>query len=226
MKKIGCIFDWDGTVVDSGRTHEFTWVELAKSRNLKLIDDFFDITFGKRNIEIITKYLKWTDDLSLAQEMSDQKEALYRSIVAEKGVPLIDGVEQFLQSLCDAGIECAIGSSTPRKNLEVTVEKLGFGKYFKTFAASEDVSNGKPAPDVFLVAAERLGLPPQDCVVFEDSVAGIQAGVAAGMKNVAVSTTNSSDFWRCAQANPKERADLIIENFLNLSAVDIKKMFV
>ncbi len=226
MKKIGCIFDWDGTIVDSGRTHEYTWIELASSRNLPLIDNFFEITFGKRNVEIITKILNWTDDLTLAQEMSDQKEELYRKIVAERGIPLIDGVEDFLQSLLDAGFVCAIGSSTPRKNLDVTVEKLGFGKFFKTFAASEDVARGKPAPDVFLVAAERLGLSPEHCVVFEDSLAGIQAGVAAGMKNVAVATTNNVDFWENARSLPTDFSDLIIENFSDISAVDIKKLFV
>ncbi len=224
MKRIGCIFDWDGTVVDSGRTHEYTWIELAKSRKLSLKDDFFNETFGKRNVEIITSILRWTDDLNLVQEMSDQKEILYRKIVAERGLPLIDGVEAFLQSLLDAKIDCAIGSSTPRENLDVSVAKLGFGKYFKAIVASEDVSRGKPAPDVFLTAAERLGLRPDECVVFEDSLAGIQAGVAAGMKTVAIATTNSVDFWKDAQSIPTDRADLIIENFSEISVVDIANL--
>lgn len=223
--KIACIFDWDGTVVDSGHTHEATWIALASSRNLPLIDDFFSITFGKRNVEIIMDILKWTDDPKTAQEMSDEKETLYRKIVRERGVPPVAGVEDFLKALKSANIPCAVGSSTPRENLDTTVAKLGYGGYFKAYAASEDVSHGKPAPDVFLCAAEKLGVAPENCVVFEDSLAGIEAGVAAGMKTVALTLTNPREFWLERRANAADRTDMIIDNYLQLSPADIVKLF-
>ncbi len=222
--KIGCIFDWDGTVVDSGRTHEYTWIELAKAHNLKLIPNFFEITFGVRNIEIITQILKWTDDLEFAQKLSDEKEQLYRKIVSERGVPTIAGIEPFLKALNDAGCVCAIGSSTPRKNLDITVEKLGFAKYFKAYAASEDVLKSKPAPDVFLKASEYIGVAPDKCVVFEDSLMGLRAGVSAGMKTVAMATTNSMQSLAKASQQKDCRIDIIARDFDMLSVFDIENL--
>ncbi len=220
-----CIFDWDGTVVDSGRTHERTWIELAKRHNLPLIDNFFSITFGKRNVEIITQILNWTKDPAYAQELSDEKEVLYRDIVVRDGVPKVGGVEEFLKKLKGAGVPCAVGSSTPRLNLDVTIEKLGFGSYFQAYAASEDVSKGKPAPDVFLCAAGKLGVAPERCVVFEDSLAGIEAGVAAGMKTVALTLTNPRSFWLALRGNPRDRTDLIIDDYLGISIADLSGLF-
>ncbi len=222
---IACIFDWDGTVVDSGRTHEFTWRELARRHGLALFPNFFEKTFGTRNLDIITKMLKWTSDVSEAQALSDEKERLYREIVLEHGVPQISGVEKFLAGLNDAGIKCAVGSSTPMKNLDVTVAKLGFGKYFQAYAASEDVSRGKPAPDVFLVAAQRLGVAPANCLVFEDSVAGIKAGVAAGMKTAAVCTTHPADFWRNARSDIAAKTDIIIDDFTEITPAAVSALF-
>ncbi len=222
--KIGCIFDWDGTVVDSGRTHEHTWIELAKAHNFELIPNFFEITFGVRNVEIITEILKWTNDLDFAQQLSDEKEQMYRKIVAKSSVPTIKGVEAFLKSLNDAGCVCAIGSSTPRKNLEVTVAKLGFEKYFKAYAASEDVIRSKPAPDVFLKASEFIGIDAKNCVVFEDSFMGLRAGVAAGMKTVAVATTNSMEALCEASQKSDCRIDIIAQDFEMLSIFDIQAL--
>lgn len=223
--KIACIFDWDGTIVDSGHTHEATWIALASSRNLPLIDDFFSITFGKRNVEIIMDILKWTADPKTAQEMSDEKETLYRKIVRERGVPPVAGAEAFLKALNSAGIPCAVGSSTPRENLDTTVEKLGYGGYFKAYAASEDVSRGKPAPDVFLCAAKKLGVAPENCVVFEDSLVGIEAGVAAGMKTVALTLTNPREFWIAHNSIPADRTDMVIDDYLKLSPADVVRLF-
>lgn len=222
---IACIFDWDGTVVDSGRTHEFTWRELARRHGLELFPNFFEKTFGTRNLDIITKMLNWTADPREAQALSDEKERLYREIVLERGVPQISGIENFLAELNRAGVKCAVGSSTPMKNLDVTVEKLGFGKYFQAYAASEDVSRGKPAPDVFLVAAEKLGVSPANCLVFEDSVAGIKAGVAAGMKTAAVCTTHPADFWLAARSNSATKTDIIINDFTEISPDAVSALF-
>ena len=225
MANLGCIFDWDGTIVDSGRTHEKTWIRLAEAHGLELIPDFFSITFGKRNIEIISRILKWTDDPAEIAKLSDEKERMYRAIIAERSVPPVAGVEDFLRLLNARGALCAVGSSTPRANLDATVAKLGYGGFFRAYVASEDVSRGKPAPDVFLEAAKRLGLPPHKCAVFEDSLAGIQAGVAAGMKTVAVATTNTAEFWREASADPASRCDLVIGDFAKVSPADIEALF-
>ncbi len=213
--KIGVIFDWDGVVVDSEKVHLDSWKMLAEAHGHTIPENFMADTFGKRNLEIIPHFLKWTDDMDVVQKMSDEKEEYYRQIVSEQGLPLVTGVEDFLKSLALAGIPCAIGSSTPRANLEQALEKLSFGKYFAAFATMEDVSRGKPAPDVFLCAAEKIGVPARRCAVFEDSEAGIDAAIAANMKSVAVSTTFSADFW---ESRIKGLPDVIVDDFTPLNS--------
>ncbi len=213
--KIGAIFDWDGVVVDSEKAHLDSWEMLAKAHGYTIPENFMSISFGKRNLEIIPDILKWTTDVQIIQQMSDEKEVYYRKIVAEQGLPTLDGIENFLKNLNSAGIACAIGSSTPRANLEQALEKLNFAKYFAAYATMEDVSNGKPAPDVFLCAAEKIGVDSHKCVVFEDSEAGIDAAIAANMKSVAVATTHSADFW---ESRAKGFPDVIIEDFSPMQA--------
>ena len=212
---IGAIFDWDGVVVNSEKAHLKSWEMLAEAHGHTIPANFMADTFGKRNLEIIPNILKWTDDMKVVAEMSDEKEEYYRKIIADEGLPLVDGIEKFLQSLQSAGIPCAIGSSTPRKNLEQALDKLDFGKYFVASATMEDVSRGKPAPDVFLCASEKIGVQPRRCIVFEDSEAGIDAGISAKMKTVAVSTTFPSDFW---ESRIKGFPDIIIEDFIPMDA--------
>ncbi len=219
MKKIGAIFDWDGVVVDSCKEHLDSWRMLAKAHGHTIPENFMLDTFGKRNVEIIPDILKWTSDPSEVQKMSDEKEVYYRKIVADRGIPTVEGVREFLAKLRDAGVPCAIGSSTPRENLEQALEKLGLSEYFAAAATMEDVARGKPAPDVFLCAAEKIGVPPRKCVVFEDSEAGIDAAIAASMKSVAVATTHPADFWESRFAG---FPDIIIENFTPLSVSDIE----
>lgn len=219
MKKIGAIFDWDGVVVDSCKEHLDSWRMLAEAHGHTIPENFMLDTFGKRNVEIIPDILKWTSDPSEVQKMSDEKEVYYRKIVADRGIPTVEGVREFLAKLRDAGVPCAIGSSTPRENLEQALEKLGLSEYFAAAATMEDVARGKPAPDVFLCAAEKIGVPPRKCVVFEDSEAGIDAAIAARMKSVAVATTHPADFW---ESRFTGFPDIIIENFTPLSVSDIE----
>lgn len=129
-------------------------------------------TFGKRNVEIIPDILKWTSDPSEVQKMSDEKEVYYRKIVADRGIPTVEGVREFLAKLRDAGVPCAIGSSTPRENLEQALEKLGLSEYFAAAATMEDVEHGKPPPTFSFAPPRKSACRPRKCVVFEDSEAG------------------------------------------------------
>ena len=220
--KIGAIFDWDGVVVNSCAEHLDSWKMLAAAHGHTIPENFMLDTFGKRNLEIIPDILKWTSDPAEAEKMSDEKEVYYRKIVAERGVPTVGGVREFLAALKSAGVPCAIGSSTPRNNLEQAIEKLGLTDFFTAAAAMEDVKNGKPAPDVFLCAAEKMGIPPRKCVVFEDSEAGIDAAIAAKMKCVAVATTHPAEFW---ESRYRGFPDIIINDFTPLSVSDIQGLF-
>jgi HAD superfamily hydrolase (TIGR01509 family) len=124
------------------------------------------------------------------RRLSLRKEALYREVVAQWGLQALPGARLWLERLRDAGVPCAIGSSTHRANIELSLPLIGLGEFFRAIVTAEDVSEGKPHPAVFLTAAARLGCPPERCVVFEDAHVGIAAARAGGMKVVAVATTH------------------------------------
>lgn len=217
--KLGGLFDWDGVVIDSSKAHEESWDLLGEEVGKELPDGHFKLGFGRKNQVIIPEILKWATDSEEIERLGDRKEELYREIVATKGVARIPGIEAFLKNLNEAGIACAIGSSTPRKNVETILEMVEFGKYFQAIVCAEDVTQGKPHPEVFLTGAMRLGLKPSDCAVFEDAYAGLRAAKAGGMKAIALSTTHEAvDLLR-------ESPDLIIPDFLDFDAAKLRQVF-
>lgn len=189
----GVIFDWDGVLIDSSKHHEESWERLARETGHTLPPDHFKKGFGMKNEIIIPHQLGWTQDPVEVNRLSLRKEALYREVVVEWGIALLPGVETLLAALRSAGIPYAIGSSTQRLNITTTLERLGFADLFPHIISAENVAHGKPDPEVFLKAAEALGLPPESCLVFEDALVGIEAAHRAGMKVVAVATTNPPD---------------------------------
>ena len=125
--------------------------------------------------------------------LSLRKEALYREIVREKGIEPLPGVKEFLQSLKEQGVPCVIASSTHLENITATLEVLKLEEFFAFVVSAEDVKRGKPDPEVFLTAATRIEVAPVDAIVFEDALVGIAAAKAAGMRVVAVATTEPKD---------------------------------
>ena len=186
----GAIFDWDGVIIDSSRQHDESWDRLAAEVGKALPEGHFKAGFGRKNEFIIPNILKWEDDPAKVVELSLRKEALYREIVVERGLEPLPGVRTWLERLAAAGVPCAVGSSTHRKNIEVSLDVLGLHGFFREIVSSEDVSHGKPDPEVFLKAAEKIGMAPGKSVVFEDAHVGIEAAHRAGMKVIAVATTN------------------------------------
>lgn len=184
------VFDWDGVILDSSRHHEESWERLAKETGKPLPPGHFRRGFGRRNIEIMRDMLGWSQDLQEIDRLSRRKEELYREVVEEWGIDPLPGVRVWLERLAVRGIPCGIGSSTEEKNVRLGLRKLGLEAFFRTAVTAEHVQRGKPAPDVFLEAARRLGVAPARCVVFEDAPAGVEAGRAAGMKVVGVTTTH------------------------------------
>jgi HAD superfamily hydrolase (TIGR01509 family) len=186
----GAIFDWDGVIIDSSRQHEESWERLAGEVGKALPAGHFKAGFGRKNEFIIPQILHWTDDPGEVGRISLRKEELYREIVREKGLEPLPGVRPWLERLAAARVPCVIGSSTHRKNIEVSLDVLGLRGFFKDIVSAEDVSDGKPDPEVFLKAAEKIGMPAGKCVVFEDAHVGIEAAHRAGMRVIAVATTN------------------------------------
>lgn len=210
--KRGVIFDLDGVLVDTGWAHRQAWYDLAAKEGLEMSDEFFRNTFGMQNYTIIPLLRPGISHDEL-DRMSDWKEQRYRDILAD-GSELADGVQALLIDLKANGFRLAIGSSAPRENLDAFWDSLGLVHYFDARVTKEEVAEGKPSPQTFLKAAEKLGLPPGRCAVVEDAIPGVQAAVSAGMPVVAVTTTRSRE--------DLVQASRIVDSLAELKAQDFR----
>jgi beta-phosphoglucomutase len=207
--QMGVIFDLDGVLVDTGWAHKQSWYDLAEKEGYSMTDEFFYSTFGMQNYQIIPMLLGRNATSEEIDRLSDWKEQRYRDIIKEKLVPA-EGAKSLLIDLKKEGFRLAVGSSAPRANLELVLDCTDLRDYFDAYVTGQDVTRGKPAPDTFLKAAEKLSLNADRCVVVEDAVQGIEAGRAAGMAVVAITTTRS----RADLA----RADIIVDSLTQLRA--------
>jgi len=211
----GVIFDLDGVLVDSSEFHFKAWQIWAARHNTTMSYEFFRETFGMVNDNIIPHLLRRELTKEELKALSDEKEAIFREVAKGKIKPL-DGAVELVMGLKRAGFELAIGSSTPKKNIEVVLESIGLAEVFKVRVGAEDVTKGKPDPEVFLKAAELIRVKPERCVVIEDAVAGIKAAKNAGMKAIAVTTTH-----------PRERlaeADIVVERIADVTVEMIEEL--
>lgn len=195
------IFDMDGVLVDTYRAHWRSWLEMAAPEGLHFSEAQFAPTFGRTSREIIAHF--WGndryDDAQIAA-LDLRKEAAFRRIL-ETDFIAMPGVYRLLDQLHEAGFRLAVGSSGPAKNVDLVLDKLGTRELFAAIVTGNDVSRGKPDPQVFLLAAERLGMPPLRCAVIEDAPAGVAAANAAGMASVGlVSTGRTRDDLIAARA--------------------------
>jgi beta-phosphoglucomutase family hydrolase len=180
------LWDLDGTLVDSEEYHWRSWRGAMAAEGIALDYQTFLASFGKRNDSILRRWLGPEASAERIQRIGDAKEVEYRRLAREEGVEPLPGAAEWVARLHHAGWKQAIASSAPRANVEAVVAALGFERLIDAIAAAEDVSRGKPEPDVFLEAARRVGVPPGRCIVVEDAAAGIEAARRAGMKSVGV----------------------------------------
>ena len=214
----GAIFDWDGVIIDSSRCHEASWDRLADEERRRLPAGHFKAGFGRKNEYIIPHILGWTTDESEIRRIGLRKEELYRAVVKECGVTALPGVQTWLERLRDAAVPCAIGSSTHRANIDLTLTQIGLAPFFQAIVSAEDVTLGKPNPEVFLKAAAGINRPPGKSVVFEDALAGLEAARNGGMRCVGVTTTNPADILR-------PYADLVVDRLDELDPANLGKWF-
>jgi beta-phosphoglucomutase len=184
------LWDVDGTLIDSREYHWLSWQDALAAEDFRVTRGQFEQTFGRRNDEILREYFpSYTPD-AIAR-VGDAKEVAYRALVRERGVELLPGVRRWLDRLREEGWLQAVASSAPRQNLDAIIAALGLEKYFTAVASAEDVTEGKPDPQVFLAAAAKLGVEPADCVVVEDAPAGTEAARRAGMRCVGVLSSHA-----------------------------------
>jgi len=191
MRTGAVLWDMDGTLVDSEEFHWLSWRDTMAAEGIPITRDQFVLTFGQRNDSILPRWLGAEAAADRMQRVGDAKEELYRRLVRESGLAPLPGAAEWVRRLQQENWRQAVASSAPRANLDVVLEVIGLRACFQAIVSAEDVTAGKPDPQVFLTAASRLGAPPSQCVVVEDAAAGVEAARRAGMRNIGVSRKGS-----------------------------------
>ena len=210
------IFDMDGVLVDSYQAHFESWARLGREHGLTMTAEQFSATFGRTSRDIIRNL--WGDCVAEKDipAWDARKEAFYREII-RRDFPAMDGASELISSLVEAGFLLAIGSSGPPENVAVVLHALGGEKHFSASVDASDVTLGKPDPQVFLIAADKLGIAPSHCAVIEDAPAGVQAARRAGMAAVAITGTAGRDTLA-------EHAHVVVDSLQELSPESIAQL--
>lgn len=186
------LWDMDGTLVDSGEYHFLAWRAIMVDYGLDITYEQFTSSFGQRNDTVLRGWLgKDLSDADIAT-ISYAKESLYRELMLKGGILLLPGIAERIMQLQQAGWQQAIASAAPRANVEAIMQALDLGSVMTTFVSADDVQRGKPDPEVFLRAAERLGIAPAHCIVVEDAPAGVEAALRANMRVIGVGPNHAT----------------------------------
>ena len=180
----GAIFDMDGLLIDSERIWQEEWHAIAQERGVTLPEDFAAQMCGTGGIktrQVVCRNYYVDDPEPIMRECSERVHAR-----EENGVPLLPGVRTILDGFRAQGCRVAVASSSPMDMIERCLRFGGIDGCFDALVSGRDAKRGKPAPDVFLLAAERIGIPPEECWVFEDSVIGVEAGWRANCRTVMI----------------------------------------
>ena len=209
------IWDLDGVIIDSGEEHRQAWFRLAKEEHLPLTDEQFWSTFGWRNDAIIGQL--WGPlPPERVKELADLKEQYFREAISKTAAPLPGAIE-LLSELHSAGYAQAMASSAPVANIELVSDVLKLYRYLDALVSGEMVPHGKPAPDIFLKAAEELNIPAANCLVIEDAVAGVEAAHAGGMRCIAVAGDRDLPGLRAAELTVKSLSEVNVERIRALA---------
>lgn len=188
------IFDMDGVLTDNMRMHARSWVDLFADYGLEGLDPerYLVETAGMKGLDVLRYFLDPSISAVEAERLTELKDILYRVMNREAIRPMA-GLGEFLGNATDAGILLGVGTGAGPKNIDYVLGLLGIGSRFQAVVGAHQVSHGKPHPETFLRAAELLGASPSSCIVFEDALPGVEAAAAAGMRCVAVTTTNAPE---------------------------------
>jgi beta-phosphoglucomutase len=193
----GVLWDLDGVLVDTGEFHYVSWRDTLPSYGIPISYELFRKSFGMNNEGVLTFLMGHKPDPDLLAEIENRKESAFRQAIRGHA-QLLPGVAFWLESLHNTDVRMAVGSSAPMANVEVLVDETGIRSYFQALISA----NGKPSkpdPWVFLYAAQQIGALPQACWVLEDAVAGVEAAHRAGMRCLAVTTTNTAEALHSAE---------------------------
>jgi beta-phosphoglucomutase len=215
--QVGVIFDMDGVLVDSADAHFESWRRLGRELGIDITRRQFEETFGRQNRDIIPIRFGVTDAARIAT-LADRKEQLYRDCV-RSNPPIVDGAVALVRGLHAAGARLAVGSSGPRENIELMLRAMTVAHHFDVVVSADDVARGKPDPEVFALACERLGVAAGRCVVIEDAPAGVDAARRAGCRCVAVMMHHDRNALQSADRIVERLGDLRVDEVLGMVAI-------
>jgi beta-phosphoglucomutase family hydrolase len=210
------IWDMDGVIADTGPYHFKSWQYAFKMQGIIFHAADFQRLFGQRNDTIIRNMMKRNVTQTEVDMIAEIKEAYFRQII-QKNLKPFPGVKRLLEILKENTIQAAIASSAPMENIRLILGGLGIADYFQAIVYGREVTEGKPSPQIFLRAAQKLGAEPPNCIVIEDAVAGVTAAIKAGMHCIGVTNTHA--------AEKLAEADLVVDSLEKVSLQELKKLF-
>ena len=212
------IFDLDGTLVDSLPYHHESWRIFFKNNNIEE-NDFNEIYRnykGGGTLELMSSVFGDTYTKDELEKMSDDKEVIFREIYRSKIFP-INGLIKFLDNLKKDNILLSIGSNAIRKNVLMTIKELGITNYFSSIICGDEVSKGKPDPEMYIETLSNLKVNKNECIIFEDSIEGITAAKNANIKAIGVTSSQSSETLKSVGAfkTIEDYTKISIDNILD-----------
>lgn len=212
MPDFAIIFDMDGVIVDTNAFHKKAIHQFCRKYGFELTEEQLRTSvYGRTNKDWITNLFGTLTENQL-QAYADEKEQLFREMYAPHIKP-VKGLVAFLEKLVNASIPRAIATSAPRANVDFVLDKTMLGKYFNTILDERMVSLGKPNPEIYLKTALALKFPNDRCIVIEDSLSGVTAGVKSGSKVIGITTTHTRE--------ELTEASFVINDFDELSLSDL-----
>jgi beta-phosphoglucomutase len=207
MSSFAAIFDMDGVIIDSNPYHKISLRQFCEKYGFHLTDEeLINRIYGRTNKEWIANLFGALSKEELTR-YGEEKESLFREVF-KNDIRALTGLPEFLKSLKQNDIPMAIGTSAPRSNVDFVLSHTGLGEYFSAILDESNVEQGKPNPEIYLKVAAKLGYEPSRCVVFEDSLSGVESARRAGAKVVGVATTHSFE--------ELGHTDFIIKDFSDL----------
>lgn len=216
--QLAMLFDMDGVLIDSYQAHFESWQVVAAEYGRTYSEEEFVAGFGRKSQELIREQWEGAEEWSDQQvtELEEKKEAAFREIM-KRDFPAMPGARQLMNDLHEAGFKIAVASSGPRVNVELVIDELGIRDILTASVTANDVTIGKPHPQVFLKAAEKVGVSPEFCCVVEDAPAGVTAAKAAEMMCVGF-------VQPVPMAQPLPDADVVISRLDQLTAENVREL--
>lgn len=208
------IFDMDGVLINSYDAHRKSWDRVLPQRGLEMTEEMFGTTFGQRSMDVLGRlYPSLT--LQEISQIHEEKAIAVREII-RADFPEREGASELITALHRSGAIIAIGSSAPRENVDVLMEKMPASKYISATTSGSELKKGKPDPEVFVKTVHKIGLPSKKCIVVEDAPAGVAAARAAGCAVIGVTGTVSR--------KQLDDADLIVDSLRDLDPEKCKEI--